>query len=192
MLTTTGIILLILSIALSIPYIRSSRTKLFDKYFQVDIEESYNLVDLYPIKITGTIRPTVDYLDIPYEDLDIVINTKTIRGTIVNNKISLELIQLSDRRKALYLIKKHYTKAVQSYITETLTNKKQFIELINISSKEKRSLEKIACNTCKHRLNCPLEFNKCTYERETKDIILSKGIKVNTTKNYELNSTTNY
>ncbi|MCC5911039.1 MAG: hypothetical protein JJT76_11450 [Clostridiaceae bacterium] len=166
----------------------SLRTRLFDKYFQIQLEETYNLDDLFLIKVMGHITPKVDYLEIPYENLQIKINTKTIRGTIINNTVSLELIKLNDRKKALYLIKKHYSKAVKSYIAETIVNKKQHIELINISKSEKKYMKKVACDTCKHRMQCQIAFNKCNYERETKDAILSKGMKIDSNKNYGLDS----
>ena len=52
--------------------------------------------------------------------------------------------------------------------------------------KQKHNLEKIACQTCKHKVQCQISFTECNYERESKDTILRKGIKVNTNKNYEL------
>ncbi|SDL01660.1 hypothetical protein SAMN05660472_02467 [Natronincola ferrireducens] len=62
----------------------------------------------------------VDYLEVPYENLGIEINTNTNHGTIVNNTISLELIKLNNRKKAFYLIKKHYS---QRETKDTLLSK---------------------------------------------------------------------
>ncbi len=163
------------------------RTKLFDRYFQICLDETYNLDDLFPIKIQGRVLPKVDFLDIPYEGLNIEINTKTIRGTIINNVLSLELIKPGDRRASVYLVKTHYINAVRSYIKETIKNKKEYIDLVKISTKQRHNLERIACQTCKHRVQCQISFTKCNYEREPNDTILRKGIKVNTNKNYELN-----
>lgn len=164
------------------------RTKLFDKYFQVYLEESYNLDHLFPIKIKGNIVPKVDFLDIPYDNLSIEINTKTIRGTIINNNLSLELIKPRDRKTSVYLIKTHYIKTVRPYIKETIQNKKEYIELINLSAKQKCNLEKIACQTCKHKVQCQISFMECNYERAVKDAILGKGIKVDTDRNYEFDN----
>ena len=177
-----GIIFAVLIYLLSL-----SRTKLFDKYFQMYLDENYNLDDLFPIKMQGKILSKVDFLDIPYESLNIEINTKTIRGTIANNILSLEFIKPSDRRTSIYLIKTHYIKAVKPYIKETVKNKKEYIDLVKISTKQKHNLEKIACQTCKHKVQCQISFTKCNYERESKDTILRKGIKVNTNKDYKLN-----
>lgn len=181
---TTAIVFITL-IYICLPVLR---TKTFDKYFQVYLEEAYNLDDLFPIKIKGKIIPKVDFLDIPYEDLDIEINTKTIRGTIVSNGLSLELIRPRDRKTALYLIKTHYIKTVKPYIKETIQNKKEYIGLINLAEKHKRKLEKIACQTCKHRVQCQISFSECNYERLERDAILRKGIRVDTNKDYELNN----
>lgn len=167
--------------------LQTFRTKLFDKYFQICLEETYNLDDLFPIKIRGRVLPKVDFLDIPYESLNIEINTKTIRGTIINNTLSMELIRPSDRRASIYLVKIHYIDTVRPYIRETVKNKKEYIDLVKISTKQKHNLERIACQTCKHRVQCQISFTKCNYEREHNDTILRKGIKVNTNKNYELN-----
>lgn len=183
-------IIIVISIILAVLVyllLPSSRTKLFDKYFQIYLEENYNLDDLFSIKIQGKIIPKVDFLDIPYEDLNIEIDTKTIRGTIINNTLSLELIRPSDRKTSIYLVKTYYIKTVKPYIKETIKNKKEYIDLVRISTKQKHNLEKIACQTCKHKVQCQISFTKCNYERESKDTILRKGIKVNTNKNYELN-----
>lgn len=163
------------------------RIKLFDKYFQIYLEENYNLDDLFSIKIQGQIIPKVDFLDIPYDDLDIEINTKTIRGTIINNTLSLRLIRPGDRKASIRLVKTHYIKTVKPYIKETIKNKKEYIDLIKISTKQKHNLEKIACRTCKHRVQCKISFTECNYERKTKDTILHKGIKIDTDRNFELN-----
>ena len=72
-------IIIVISIILAVLVyllLPSSRTKLFDKYFQIYLEENYNLDDLFSIKIQGKIIPKVDFLDIPYEDLNIEIDTK--------------------------------------------------------------------------------------------------------------------
>ncbi|SET60034.1 hypothetical protein SAMN05660297_02900 [Natronincola peptidivorans] len=192
MLTNLGVIISLLGIIFfTLIYIKMLRTRLFDKYFQIQLEESYNLDDLFPIKIKGHILPKVDYLDIPYGSLSIKISTKTIRGTIVDNTVSLELIQLKDRKKAIYLIKKHYTKAVKSYIIDTIKNKKEFIELFIMSEKQKQHMKKIACDTCKHKMQCEIAFTQCSYERKAKDAILNKGFHINTDKNYELDSLAN-
>lgn len=178
-----GIIFIILIYLL----LQTLRTKLFDKYFQIYLDESYNLDDLFPIKIQGKVLPRVDFLDIPYENLNIEINTKTIRGTIASNTLSLELIKPGDRRTSVYLVKTHYIKAVKPYIKETIKNKKEYINLVRMSTKQRHNLEKLACQTCKHKVQCQISFTKCNYEREHKDTILRRGIKVNTDKNYELN-----
>ncbi|SNS93153.1 hypothetical protein SAMN05446037_102825 [Anaerovirgula multivorans] len=192
MLTNIDMIIVILSIFSAVLiYIFLFPTRLFDKYFQIYLEESYDLDALFPIKIKGQIIPKVGFLEIPYQSLNIEINTKTIRGTIVNNTVSLEFIKLSDRRKSLYLLKKHYTKAVKSYITETIRNKKDYIRLIKISTRQKQHIKKVACQTCKHRMKCQIAFDQCNYERKTKDTILSKGIRVDSNKNYELDSLAN-
>jgi len=164
------------------------RTRLFDKYFQIYLEEVYNLDDLFPIKMQGQIIPKVDFLDIPYQSLNIEINTKTIRGTIVNNEISLELIKPNDRKLSVYLVKTHYIKTVKSYITETIKTKKEYIELIKISKKQKHNMEKLACHTCKHKIQCQISFTECNYERDVKDKILHKGITINNNKNYEMDN----
>ncbi|MFW5648526.1 MAG: hypothetical protein ACOCG5_05520 [Candidatus Alkaliphilus sp. MAG34] len=179
-----GIIFVILIYLL----LQSLRTKLFDKYFQIYLDESYNLDDLFPIKIQGKVLPKVDFLDIPYENLNIEISTKTIRGTINSNTLSLELIKPGDRKTSVYLVKTHYTKAVKPYIKETIKNKKEYISLVRMSTKQRHNLEKLACQTCKHKVQCQISFTECNYEREPKDTILRKGIKVNTNKNYELNN----
>jgi len=191
MLTYISFIIIALSIIALLSFIQKLRTRLFDKYFNIQLEESYNLNDLFPIKIIGSITPKVDYLEIPYDNLEININTKIIRGTIINNQINLELIKLSDRNKAALLIKQHYAKAVKSYINETIKNKKNFIELINISQKQRKHIKKIACSTCKHRTQCQIAFNGCNYKRETRDSILSKGLTINSNKNYEINNSLN-
>lgn len=192
MLTNMNIIIILFSIfSAVVTYIIFFPTRLFDKYFQISLEESYDLDDLFPIKIKGQIIPKVDFLEIPYESLNIEIHTKTIRGTIVNNIVSLELIKLRDRRKSFHLLKKHYAKAVKSYITETIRNKKEYIQLITISKKEKQYIKKVACETCKHRMQCQIAFTQCSYERKSRDAILDKGITVDTNKNYELDDYTN-
>lgn len=190
---STYIIIILIIIFTALVYILFPlfQTRLFDKYFQIYSEENYNLNDLFPIKIQGKIIPKVDFLDIPYEQLNIEINTKTIRGTIINNILSLKLIKPKDRRTSVYLIKTYYINAVKPYIVETIKNKKEYIELIKISTKQKRNLEKIACQTCKHKVQCNISFTKCNYKRMNKDAILRKGIKVNTNKNYELNNLNN-
>ncbi len=163
------------------------RIKLFDKYFQIYSEENYNLDDLFSVKIQGKIIPKVDFLDIPYEDLDIEIDTKTIRGSITDNVLSLKLIRPSDRRISICLVKTHYIKAVRPYIKETIKNKKEYIDLIKISTRQKHNLEKIACRTCKHRVQCQISFTKCNYERADRDTVLRRGMKVDTNRDYELN-----
>lgn len=191
MLTNSYMLLVIASIFLStLTYILLPlfRTRLFDKYFQIYLEESYNLDDLFSIKINGKIVPKVDFLDIPYKNLNIEITTKTIRGSIVNNIISLELIMPKNRKLAIYLIKTNYIKVVKSYIKETIKSKKEYIELINISKKQKHNIEKIACHTCKHKIQCQISFTECNYERYTQDKILNKGITINNKKNYELDN----
>lgn len=189
MLTNMNIIIILLSV-FSVVLINKLffQTEIFDKYFLISLEETYNLDDLFSIKIKGQINPKVDFLEIPYQNLEIIINTKTIRGTIVDNRISLEFIKLSDRKKIMHLIKKHYTKAVKPYIQETIKLKREHIELIKISKKEKHQIKKIACQTCKHRMQCQITFNECNYERKTIDEVLNKGITVDTNKNYELDS----
>lgn len=177
-------VVFIVAIYLSLPWFR---TRLFDKYFQIYLEEDYNLDDLFPIKMKGKVIPKVDFLDIPYENLNIEINTKTIRGTIINNALSLELIRPNDRNTSIHLIKTHYIKAVKPHIKETTKNKKEYIDLIRISSKQKHNLKRIACRTCKHKVRCQISFTECNYEKTNRDAILRKGIKVNTNKNYELN-----
>jgi len=140
--TSINIIIIVTSIlSASLIYISLPifRTKLFDKYFQIYLEEGYNLDDLFPIKMKGQIIPKVNFLDIPYQNLNIEINTKTIRGTINNNIVSLELIRPHDRKTSVYLVKTHYIKAVKSYITETIKNKKEYIELIKISKKQRHN-----------------------------------------------------
>lgn len=164
------------------------KTRLFDKYFEINLEESYNLNNLFPIKIKGGIVPKVDFLEIPYENLNIEINTKTIRGNIINNKISLELIKPTDRRNAIYLVKKQYIKNVKSYINETTKNNKDYIELIRISEKQKNNIEKIACKTCKNKIQCKILFKECNYLRENKDEILQKGLMIKNNINYEMNN----
>lgn len=180
--------LLLLSIGLVYILFTLFRTWLFDRYFKVSLEESYNLDDLFPIKIQGKIIPKVDFLEIPYQDLSIEIKTKTIRGNIHNNNISLELIKLRDRKKSIYLVKRHYMKNVKSYIVETVRNKKEYIKLIRISNKEKQHIGRVACETCKHKMKCKISFQECNYERKTHDRLLSKGFRVDTKKNYELDN----
>lgn len=182
------IILSIIFLILGYIFFPLFQTRLFDKYFQIYSEEVYNLDDLFPIKIEGKVVPKVDFLDIPYEKLNIEINTKTIRGNIINNILSLELIKPKDRKTSVYLIKTHYIKAVKPYIIETIKTKKEYIDLINISVKQKHKLEKIACKTCRYKTQCKISFTECNYEKTTRDPILSKGIKVNTDRNYELNN----
>ncbi len=161
-------------------------TRLFDKYFQIILEENYNLDDLFPIKISGQIIPKADFLEIPYNNLSVQINTQRIRGTIISNRISLELIKIGDRKKAIYLVKKHYTKAVKPYIRETFQSKMEHIRLIKISKRQRPRMKKIACNTCKHKMQCQIAFKGCNYERKTQDSVLDKGLVVNSNKNYEL------
>jgi len=182
------IVFSLISVALIYILLPLFRTRLFDKYFQIYLEESYNLDDLFPIKMKGKIIPKVDFLDIPYENLNIEINTKTIRGTIINNTISLELIKPTDRKSSVYLVKLYYIKTVKSYIRETINNKKEYIELIKISEKQKQKMDKIACQTCKHRVQCQISFKECNYERECIDEILRKGITINNNKNYEVDN----
>ncbi|ATW26787.1 hypothetical protein [Candidatus Formimonas warabiya] len=173
MLTYIGVIIVILSFfSFTQVYKLLFRTRLFDKYFQINLEESYNLDDLFPIKIKGQITPKVDYLDIPYESLNIPINTKTICGTIENNLVSLELIKSSDRKKSLNLIKQQYTKTVRSYISETIKTKKEYIELIKISKRQKHHLKKIACANCKHQIQCEIMFDTCNYQKKTRETLL--------------------
>ncbi|MDT3699017.1 MAG: hypothetical protein RO469_06275 [Thermincola sp.] len=181
-----GVITVILSIYFFAPlYLLALRTRLFDKYFQIHLEECYNMDDLFHIKIKGQITPKVDYLEIPYEDLNIEINTKTMRGTIVNNEVSLELINLHDRKKTKYLIKQYYIKTVESYIKEILRNNKDYIKLIKTSKRQKHHMKKIACGTCKYSLQCQISFDECNYERETRDAILSNCIRTSDSKYYE-------
>jgi len=182
------IVFSLISVALIYILLPLFRTRLFDKYFQIYLEESYNLDDLFPIKMKGKIIPKVDFLDIPYENLNIEINTKTIRGTIINNTISLELIKPTDRKSSVYLVKLYYIKTIKSYIRETINNKKEYIELIKISKKQKQKMDKIACQTCKHRVQCQISFKECNYERECIDEILRKGITINNNKNYEVDN----
>lgn len=184
--TYIGVIIIILSIFFfAAIYTLLFRTRLFEKHFQIHLEESYNLDDLFSIKLKGQITPKVDYLEIPYDSLNIEINTRTIRGTIVNNTVSVELINLNDRKKAQYLIKQHYIKTVKSYIKEILKNKKQFIKLIKISKKQKHHMKKLACGTCKHRMQCQISFYECNYQRETRNSTLSKCIRTNNIKSSE-------
>ncbi len=188
--TNTYVIIAICSFYVAIFYILLPLFKIrfFDKYFNIYLEESYNLNDLFPIKIKGKIIPKVDFLDIPYQDLNIGINTKTIRGNIKNNVISLDLIKPKDRKKTVYLIKAYYIKAVKSYIIETVKKKKEYIKLINISKKQKNNMKKIACQTCKNRVQCQIVFTECNYERNVNDKILSKGITIKSSKNYEMDN----
>ncbi|ABW19605.1 hypothetical protein [Alkaliphilus oremlandii] len=164
------------------------KTRFFNKHFDIYIQESYNLDDLFPIKLNGKIIPKADFLDVPYEELQIQVDTKTIRGTISNNIISIELIRPMDRKKAVFLIKAYYTKTVRPYIKEAVKNKKEYIVLRNLSKKQQPNLKKIACNTCKHRVQCQITFTECHYEREDRDKILDRGIVVNSKKNYELDT----
>lgn len=157
----------------------------FDKYFQLNLEESYDLNKLFSIRLTGKIVPRVSFLEIPYEELNIDINKKTIRGTIKNNVVSLEFIRIRDKKRAVNLIKLYYMKKVAPYIKETIKAKKEDIELIKMAEKEKDKLKKIACQTCKHRMQCQISLGECNYERRTEDKILNKGIRINNNINYE-------
>lgn len=189
--STYATVVIVLIIFLSIViYILSSSfsTRYFDKYFEVSLDESYNLDHLFPIKIDGTIIPKVSFLEIPYNELNIEINKKTIRGTIVNNIINLELIKTKDRKKSIHLIKEHYIRAVKPYITEIVRDKKEYIELIKISEKQKQYIEKIACQTCKNKMQCQIAFTECNYERKFSDQVLNKGMKVDSDRNYKFDN----
>ncbi|MBM7616068.1 hypothetical protein [Alkaliphilus hydrothermalis] len=154
------------------------KNKKFDSYFQIYSEETYNLDDLYHIKLKGHIAPKKDYLDIPYKELSIVIRTTAIQGEIKENEFYLELIRPRDRKKALMLVREQYMKAVTPYISETFQNRKEDIKLIELSKKHSAVMEKIACNTCKHKIQCSISFTQCHYERADVDVLLNKGIKV--------------
>ncbi|GAB6086780.1 hypothetical protein [Alkaliphilus crotonatoxidans] len=155
------------------------RLRPFYRYFEISYEETYNLNDLYQIKLVGRITPKMEYLDIPYSTLSVSIDKPAIKGHIKSNEFTVELIRPRDRRRALGLICRHYFKAVNPYITETLQNKKEEIRLIKLSKKQLPKLQKLACNTCKHKLLCQISFDKCSYEREYKDSLLGRGLKVN-------------
>lgn len=187
MLTPTyfGLFIIFFSLVFLVPiYLFLLRPRLFDKYFRIDLDENYNLDDLFPIKIKGRITPKVDYLDIPYESLSIEIKTRAIHGTIINNSVSLELINLHDRKKIPYLIKQHYIKAVQSSLKEIIKQKKDYIELIKISKKQEQQMKKIACATCRYRIQCHISFNECNYEREKREAFLSNNMLNNENKKF--------
>ncbi len=154
------------------------RSREFNNYFKISYDETYHLDALYHIKLSGTIVPRLDYLDIPYDTLSVSIDKPAIRGLIKKNQFSVELIRPRDRRKALRLIRRHYLNAVNPYIIETLQNKKEEIYLIRLSKKQLPKLQKLACNTCRHKLLCQISFDGCSYEREQKDMLLNKGLKV--------------
>jgi hypothetical protein len=156
-------------------YLKSNR---FDKYFTICAEETYNLDNLFQIKINGIIVPKVDFLDIPYLDLFAEINTPTIKGKIKENNFSIEFIRPNDRKKAIQLVKYHYLKTVHSFIDEALRDKKEHIRLSALSKQQKSKIQKIACHTCKHKIKCRIAFDKCHYERTQVDAILRKGIRV--------------
>ncbi|ABR47574.1 hypothetical protein Amet_1374 [Alkaliphilus metalliredigens QYMF] len=173
-----GILLITMIFWVLYLYSKYSRSYVFNQYFKVEYEESYNLDNIFQVKIHGRIIPTVSYLDIPYEDITVEIHTPTIRGNIKNNFVSIELVRPQDRRKAIMLVKSHYYKAVKSFIKETVTNKKEHIYLLSLAEKQKIQMHKIACHTCKHRVQCQISFTECKYERVEKDILLHKGIKI--------------
>ena len=164
-----------LSITLFAQYIQDRR---FNKYFIIISEESYDLDNLFPIRITGTIIPKMDYLEIPYGEIKIEIKTATIIGQIKGTGINLSFIRLKDRKKAIRLVKKHYVKAVNSYVVETNKNKAEYINLINLSKKQLPKIEKLACSTCKNTIKCEIAFTNCNYERDNVDKLLAKGIKI--------------
>ncbi|NLM03893.1 MAG: hypothetical protein GX214_02610 [Clostridiales bacterium] len=169
-------------------YLSSSINRIFNKYFELNLDESYNLDDLFYIKLYGEITPKVDFLEIPYKELNIEINKKTIRGNIINNKINLELVRASDRKTSISLIKEYYIKSVKTYIKESIKEKQEYIQLIKISERQKKYMKKLACQTCKHKMQCQISFTECNYERKFNDKILDKGMKVDNDRNYKLNT----
>ncbi|SCY69298.1 hypothetical protein [Alkaliphilus peptidifermentans] len=156
----------------------SLSTRLFNKYFIIKYDEEYDMDNIYHIKIKGVITPKVDYLDIPKGKISAEINTNTIIGIIKQDVAQLELICPNDRNKAIRLIKKSYINAVKPFLKESLQNNKETIQLIRLSEKHRTKVSKLACNTCKYKVQCKIAFTKCNYERENLDIILKKGIKV--------------
>ncbi|KAB3529281.1 hypothetical protein [Alkaliphilus serpentinus] len=169
---TTGIFVTIVLIS----FYRYKNILIFNKYFSLDLYEGYNLDKIYHIKITGKIIPQVTYLDIPFDSISIKIRTKAIVGEIHHNNISIELISPKDRKRVIYLIKKSYIQAVKAYMKEILKNNKEEIKLIKLSEKHRPKVSKLACNTCKHKVQCKITFNVCNYQREANDPILKKGI----------------
>ncbi|WP_034328045.1 hypothetical protein [Alkaliphilus transvaalensis] len=170
-------LLIILSSIIFYQIISFLKNNKFNQYFQLFSQESYNLDDLFPIKLSGEIIPKKDYLEIPH-DLYVTINTTAIQGEIKHNRFYIELIRPKDRKKALELVKSQYLKTVTPYIRETIQNKKEDIRLIELSKKQLPQMQKIACNTCKHKVQCQIAFTSCNYEREEVDTIIRKGIKV--------------
>ena len=167
--------LLLLSIHLLIKHLQNGR---FNKYFSIISEEAYDLDNLFPIRVTGKILTKMDYLDIPYEEINLEVRTTTILGQIIGTGFSLCYIRLKDRNKAIKLIKKHYLKAVKPYIIETNKNKAEYINLINLSRKQLPKIEKVACSTCKNTIQCQIAFTKCNYKRNDVDNLLNKGITI--------------
>lgn len=167
-----------LSVLILLGFYRYVNTRIFNKYFYVELVERYNLDKIYHIEITGRIIPKVAYLKIPYEKISTEIKSKAMMGVINNNNIYIELISPKDRRKVLYLIKKSYIKAVKPYIREVLSNSKDQIKLIKLSQRHRPKVSKIACNTCKYKVQCKIAFTACNYQREHNDTILNKGIRV--------------
>ncbi len=182
------ILFVILSIFLSTLFyqiLSYFRNRKFNQYFQIISDESYNLDDLFHIKLTGEIIPKMDYLDIPYDELTISIQTPTILGVIKQNQFYVQLIRPRHRKKALELVKLHYMKTVAPYIRDTIQNKREDIQLINLSKRHLPKIKKLACNTCRYKIQCRIAFTECNYEREKLDTLLEKGIVV------KLNRSTN-
>lgn len=169
-----------------------NRNHKFNHYFKISYEETYDLSELYHIKLIGTIIPKMDYLDVPYDTLTVEFNRPAIKGSIKSNEFTVELIRLKDRKKALQMIRKHYLAAVNPFIKETLQNKSEDIMLITLAQKQLPRLQKLACDSCKHKLQCQIAFEGCHYEREKKDKILDKGIKVDIRafKGFQFNKST--
>ena len=167
--------LLLISILFFLQYLQNRR---FNKYFTIISEETYDLDNLFPIRVTGKILTRMDYLDIPHEEINLKVRTTTILGQIVGTGFSLCYIRLKDRNKAVRLVKQHYLKAVAPYIEETNKNKAEYINLINLSRKQLPKIEKVACSTCKNTIQCQIAFTKCNYKRSDVDNLLYEGITI--------------
>lgn len=181
---------IVLTAALGYWFYWSRNTRGFKRYFSLSYQETYQMDQLYPIILTGQIDTKVDYYRLPHGEVEASVEKYALKGAIYNNGFTLQLIRPRDRKKALRLIRSQYYHLAAPYLKEVNQLKHETIELSKLSKAQTKKLEKIACNTCKKRLQCQIAFTGCQYEREEVDPLLAKGIKVDniTTKHTSSNN----